>query len=233
MQTEASFGNRESQDAGAPSEARFGVVSSEGVVGMVRSAVQVDVANASTVGESSDAALQLAEDLRKFQKLAAEIRANLAPAADFSARCDQAFSLANDLFGHAPTWVCFFREVLADGGLARKLFSTIEEYEQFMSTSHYDQIQQMLTGLRSRDLPENDPNDPQRMITVRLPKSLHKALCDEARRLNISVNKLCISRLLQILDPKMIPETVSKPRGRKPRTHTEESADARPAAVLS
>jgi hypothetical protein len=78
----------------------------------------------------------------------------------------------------------------------------------------------MLTALRSRDLPENDPNDPQRMITVRLPKSLHEALVEEATRLNISVNKLCISRLLQNLDPKMIPETASKPRGRKPRSRT-------------
>jgi hypothetical protein len=232
MQTEANFGSRENIEASSPAEARLGGMHSEGVATTVRAAVEVDVANASTVVESSDAALQLAEDLKKFQKLAAEIRATLAPAADFSARCDQAFSLANDLFGHAPTWVCFFREVLADGGLARKLFPTIEDYEQFMTTSHYDQIQQMLTGLRSRDLPENDPNDPQRMITVRLPKSLHKALCDEARRLNISVNKLCISRLLQILDPKMIPETVSKPRGRKPRTHSEESMEARPAAAV-
>ncbi len=88
-----------------------------------------------------------------------------------------------------------------------------EDYAHFLTTSHYDQLQQMLTALRSRDLPESDPNDPQRMITVRLPKSLHEALCNEAGRLGISVNKLCISRLLQVLDQKMVPETVSKPRG--------------------
>jgi hypothetical protein len=196
----------------------------------VRPVVEVDTSRpASVAAEPSDAAVQLAEDLKKFQKLAAEIHATLKPAPEFEERCNQMFSLANDLFGHAPTWVCFFREALAVDGLARKLFTTDEEYGQFMTTSHYDQLLQMLTALRSRDLPENDPNDPQRMITVRLPKSLHEALCEEAGRLNISVNKLCISRLLQVLDPKMVPETVSKPRGRKPRSRNKpETETSRP-----
>ncbi len=190
----------------------------------LRPVVEVDV-HASTP-DVNDAAAQLAEDLRKFQALANDIKNNLKPMADFEQRCNQSFSLANDLFGHAPTWICFFREVLAVDGLTHRLFPTTEEYAQFMTTSHYDQLQQMLTALRSRDLPENDPNDPQRMITVRLPKSLHEALCDEALRLNISVNKLCISRLLQVLDQKMVPETASKPRGRKPRTRATAEAEA-------
>ncbi|MCC6512158.1 MAG: hypothetical protein IT423_23880, partial [Pirellulaceae bacterium] len=177
--------------------------------------------NASTPADPSDAAVQLAEDLKKFQALASELKKSLVPAASFTERCNQSFSMANDLFGHAPTWICFYREVLAVGGLTHQLFPTNEEHAQFITSSHYDQLQQMLTALRSRDLPENDPNDPQRMITVRLPKSLHLALCEEAGRLNISVNKLCISRLLQVLDQKMVPEAASKPRGRKPRTREE------------
>lgn len=174
--------------------------------------------NASTAAEPSDVAAQLAEDLKKFQALAATIKQSLSTTPPFAERCNQAFSSANDLFGHAPTWICFFREVLAVDGLTHKLFPTPEEYAEFMTSSHYDQLQQMLTALRSRDLPESDPNDPQRMITVRLPKSLHESLCAEAASLNISINKLCISRLLQVLDQKMVPETVSRPRGRKPRT---------------
>ncbi len=160
----------------------------------------------------------MAEDLKKFEALAADVRRALQPNAPYAERCNQAFSLSNDLFGHAPTWICFFREVLAVGGLTHQLFPTTEEYAEFMTSSHYDQLQQMLTALRSRDLPESDPNDPQRMITVRLPKSLHESLCAEAGALKISINKLCISRLLQVLDQKMVPEPVSKPRGRKPRT---------------
>ena len=108
--------------------------------------------------------------------------------------------------------------------MLHELFQTNDDFGAFLRTEQHHQIQLMLTALRSRDLPENDPNDPQRMITVRLPKSLHEAMCDEAIRLNISVNRLCISRMLQLLDPKMIPETNSKPRGRKPRTRTKNAA---------
>ena len=243
MQSDINLGNRDTQGANS-TEPRFeatpetapltsAVPASAAEQASVRPVVEVDTTTPSTVAEPSDAAVQLAEDLKKFERIAADIHANLAPAPEFEARCNQMFSLANDLFGHAPTWVCFFREVLAVDGLARKLFPTEEEYSQFMATSHYDQLLQMLTALRSRDLPENDPNDPQRMITVRLPKSLHEALCEEAGRLNISVNKLCISRLLQVLDQKMVPETVSKPRGRKPRSRTKPETEANRSAVSS
>jgi hypothetical protein len=163
---------------------------------------------------------KLAMELAKFNKVAEALRASLVPAATFEMRCQQAFDVANDLFGNAPTWVCFYRELMGGRGMIHSLFNNDADLGNFLRTDQHYQIQMMLTGLRSRDLPENDPNDPQRMITVRLPKSLHEAMCDEAGRLNISVNRLCISRMLQLLDPKMIPETHSKPRGRKPRTRT-------------
>ncbi|MDX1930942.1 MAG: toxin-antitoxin system HicB family antitoxin, partial [Pirellulaceae bacterium] len=114
-------------------------------------------------------------------------------------------------------------------GFIPQLFPSNEDFGNFLRCDQYYQIQMMLTALRSRDLPENDPNDPQRMITVRLPKSLHEALCEEALRLGISVNRLCISRMLQLLDPKMIPETGTKPRGRKPRARTSAKSAAAPA----
>lgn len=168
---------------------------------------------------------RMALELAQFTKVASNLRANLQLGATFEQRCQQAFDLANDLFANAPTWVCFYRELMGGNGLINVLFEDLNDYGKFLRTEQYHQIQLMLTALRSRDLPENDPNDPQRMITVRLPKSLHEAMCDEAGRLNISVNRLCISRMLQLLDPKMIPETQSKPRGRKPRTRSAKTAE--------
>ncbi len=178
---------------------------------------------------------RMALELAQFNKVAANLRANLNPAENFETRCQQAFDVANDLFANAPTWVCFYRELMGGSGLINVLFADFTDYGAFLRTEQYHQIQMMLTALRSRDLPENDPNDPQRMITVRLPKSLHEAMCDEAGRLNISVNRLCISRMLQLLDPKMIPETQSKPRGRKPRSRNRpaEECVTTPAASSS
>ncbi len=192
-------------------------------------------ASASSVAPTSapakDNSSKLADDLQKFQLVAKSIRCNFKPVEDFNARCQQAFDLANDLFGNAPTWVCFYRELMGGEGLIPQLFPSNEDFGNFLRCDQYYQIQMMLTALRSRDLPENDPNDPQRMITVRLPKSLHEALCDEAIRLGISVNRLCISRMLQLLDPKMIPETGIKPRGRKPRTRGAVATTTTPVAA--
>ncbi len=182
----------------------------------------------------SEPTTKLAMELNKFNKLADNLRETIRRAPTFELRCQQAFDVANDLFGNAPTWICFYRALLGGSGMIHNIFTDHDEFGRFLRTDQYHQIQQMLTALRSRDLPENDPNDPQRMITVRLPKSLHEAMCDEAGRLNISVNRLCISRMLQLLDPAMIPETKSKPRGRKPRnrkpaaTTTEAAATTQP-----
>jgi hypothetical protein len=175
---------------------------------------------------SEEQSNKLAKELNQFAVVAKQLRQTLVPAPAFVDRCRQAFEVANDLFANAPTWICFYRELMGGNGMLHLLFDNNKDFGAFLRTDQYHQVQLMLTALRSRDLPENDPNDPQRMITVRLPKSLHEAMCDEAVRLNISVNRLCISRMLQLLDPEMIPETNSKPRGRKPRTRSKPVASS-------
>jgi hypothetical protein len=54
------------------------------------------------------------------------------------------------------------------------------------------------------------------MITVRIPKSLHDSICAEANELAVSVNKLCITRMLQKIDTNLIPNSTQKRRGRRP-----------------
>jgi predicted HicB family RNase H-like nuclease len=43
------------------------------------------------------------------------------------------------------------------------------------------------------------------VITVRLPKSLHESLRAEAHDRRTSMNKLCISKLLQVVDGDLVP----------------------------
>lgn len=201
-----------------PGSAAVGAMETESTTGMAKSVAGADSSN------------RLTQELKQFAAVASALRASLMPAPDFQTRCEQAFDVANDLFSNAPTWVCFYRELMGGNGMLHMLFDNNKEFGAFLRTDQHHQIQLMLTALRSRDLPENDPNDPQRMITVRLPKSLHEAMCEEASRLNISVNRLCISRMLQLLDPEMIPETNSKPRGRKPRVRSKAAAESTHAA---
>ncbi len=57
-----------------------------------------------------------------------------------------------------------------------------DEFSDFECCDEHNKLLEMLTALRSRDLPENDPHEAQRMITVRIPKSLHDSICNEANR---------------------------------------------------
>ena len=165
---------------------------------------------------SKSAGEKIAAEMSVFDGVVRELRTKLQPGASFDERCRQVVDLASELFGVSPTWTAFYREVMGRQGITHSLFTTPEELEGYESTDSHNQIFEMLTTLRSRDLPENDPTEAQRMITIRLPLSLHNAICDEANELQVSVNKLCISRMLQPLDSRMIPNCKNKRRGRRP-----------------
>jgi hypothetical protein len=71
-----------------------------------------------------------------------------------------------------------------------------------------------------------------RLITVRIPKSMHDSICQEANDLKVSVNKLCITRLLQRIDRKLIPTSTQKRRGRRPGAeYSKSSSSTSPASV--
>jgi predicted HicB family RNase H-like nuclease len=116
------------------------------------------------------------------------------------AKEQEVYRIAHELFSQSPDWVTFFREVLGLEGVIKKSFSTPEEMTRFEQTQEYAEIQQMLSRLRERGttLPiEPAGHEPTRVITVRLPKSLHESLRAEAHERRTSMNKLCISKLLQ------------------------------------
>ena len=112
---------------------------------------------------------------------------------------------ALDLFHRAPDWVTFYREVLGVDGLVRKLFPRAEELFVFEQSPECAQIQQMLARLREKKEEPSQELEPTRVITVRLPKSVHESLKVEAHDRRTSMNKLCISKLLQIVDAELTP----------------------------
>jgi predicted HicB family RNase H-like nuclease len=120
-------------------------------------------------------------------------------------RKQEVYRVACDLFQAGPDWVTFFREVLGVDGIVRKVFSTPEQMEQFEASNEYAEIQQMLAKLRERTVAEESDREPTRVITVRMPKSLHESLRHEAHSRRTSMNKLCISKLLQVIAEDLIP----------------------------
>ena len=59
--------------------------------------------------------------------------------------------------------------------------------------------------LREQRNATDTESEPTRVITVRLPKSMHEYLRTEAHDLRTSMNKLCISKLLQVIEQDLIP----------------------------
>lgn len=121
-------------------------------------------------------------------------------------RRQEVYRIANELFRQKNTdWVSFFRRILGVDGVVRKMFPSVQEMNDMESSREYAEIQQMLAKLRERGPTPLEDNEPTRVITVRLPKSVHEYLRTEAHEKRTSMNKLCISKLLQIVDEDLIP----------------------------
>lgn len=118
----------------------------------------------------------------------------------------EVFRIASELYAQVPDWVTFFREVLGLDGIIRQVYTSPELLAQFEQSEEYQQIQLMLAKLRERGTDAtNNAKEPTRVITVRMPKSLHEALRAEAHGRHTSMNKLCISKLLQVVDDTLVP----------------------------
>lgn len=108
--------------------------------------------------------------------------------------------VAERLYAMDPEWVVFFREVLGVDGIVRRTFSDAEALMRFECTPHYARIREMLDGLRARQNDRQSQREAQRVVTVRMPKSLHETLKTEAGQMRVSINTLCISKLMKLLD---------------------------------
>jgi predicted HicB family RNase H-like nuclease len=120
-------------------------------------------------------------------------------------KAQEAFRFAMEQFGRNPDWITFFREVLGVGGIVRRMFPNPQELAVFEQGPMFAEIQQMLARLREKSKHPEDCDEPTRVITVRLPKSLHELLRHEAHERKTSMNQLCISKLLQLIDEKLVP----------------------------
>lgn len=120
-------------------------------------------------------------------------------------KSEEVYQAAYELFSRNPDWVTFFREILGLRGLVRRSHPTPDALAEFERNETYAEIQHLLTALRERRPASPTGREPTRVITVRLPKSLHEALRVEAHEHRTSMNKLCISKLLQFIDTELVP----------------------------
>jgi hypothetical protein len=131
-------------------------------------------------------------------------------------RRTEVIRLAQEAFAKTGSWVVFYREMLGGEGIVRQLFTKPTEMRAFEESSEFAELQEMVAAMRSEDSSKGDATEPERMITIRLPKSLHDALRLEADEMNLSINKLCISKLLQRIESRFVPIQQGRRRGRRP-----------------
>ena len=144
-------------------------------------------------------------------------------------RKQRAHQLATMKFQNAPDWVAFYREVLGVDGVIDQLFPSFEQRTVFEKTAEYGEIQQQLAQLRERRGGQNQPDEPTRVITVRLPQSLHEFLRDEAHNHRTSMNKLCISKLLQVIADELVPSDFQRREEAPSRKSAPHQAGPHPA----
>lgn len=115
---------------------------------------------------------------------------------------DNLIQIAVEIYDARPTWVTFFREVLGVDGLVRQVYDTPQSLAEYERTAEFRELHLMVAKLRENDDHQPGRFEPTRVITVRLPKSLHEALKAEAHNRHLSLNQLCIAKTLQVLDDK-------------------------------
>jgi predicted HicB family RNase H-like nuclease len=108
--------------------------------------------------------------------------------------------VAERLYSMDPEWVVFFREVLGVDGIVRRTFINPDDLVRFECSPEYARIREMLDHLRTKQRESPAPRESQRVVTVRMPKSLHETLKVEAEQMRVSINTLCISKLMKLID---------------------------------
>ena len=138
------------------------------------------------------------------------------PNDSYEGRCRQTLRLAEEAFSKTGSWVIFFREVLGVGGVVKQLFPEPQDFARFIEGPEFAQLHEMLAAIRSQDQSKSDAAEPERMITIRIPRSLHESLQEESAACGLSINKLSISKLLYPANPRFVPEQQGRRRGRRP-----------------
>jgi hypothetical protein len=98
-------------------------------------------------------------------------------------------------------WVEANNALFGPGGYITTLFPTREDRLAFSQTEAYKTISKELESLPKPPLPSGgaavrSPDDVNGAILLRLPKSLHAALFAEAEAEGVSLNQLCLSKLM-------------------------------------
>jgi hypothetical protein len=114
------------------------------------------------------------------------------------AKARDVLAFAEERAQRASDWVELHNALYGIGGKATELFPTEEERTAFCRTAEYKRINALFSRLPHppvRDMDE-PPEPTNGTISLRLPRSVHVALLKEAQAEGVSLNQLCLSKLV-------------------------------------
>lgn len=110
-------------------------------------------------------------------------------------------------------WANFYKATFGLSGEIYRRHPDQQSRAEFYNSAEYKELQLLFVQLREQFENIGPTEDKVRVITVRLPKAMHEVLRNEAHEHHTSMNKLCISKLVQPPDARLIPrdkETVAR-----------------------
>jgi hypothetical protein len=107
-------------------------------------------------------------------------------------RAKDALSFAQQQAKQAKTWIELSNALYGMGGKCGELFPTASDRAQFAKTSEYKAISELLAALPG---PKGIEGEPSGQLRVRMPRSIHAALIEEASAEGVSLNQLILSKI--------------------------------------
>jgi hypothetical protein len=115
-----------------------------------------------------------------------------------AAKARQLLKFAEERAEHAADWVELHNALFGLGGKATELLTTESERTAFSRTPECKRIFALLDGLPQPAVKNIGEllATANGAISVRLPRSVHAALLAEAKAEGVSLNQLCLSKLV-------------------------------------
>jgi hypothetical protein len=113
-------------------------------------------------------------------------------------KAKETLRFAEECARNASDWVVLENALFGLGGKANELFRTESDRTAFCRTAEYKQILSLMDSLPHPQVKGfvNMVASANGAISVRLPRSVHAALLAEAKAEGVSLNQLCLSKLV-------------------------------------
>jgi hypothetical protein len=115
-----------------------------------------------------------------------------------AAKARQVLEFAEQYAAHAADWLDLHFALFGVNGKASELFAEEKERAAFLRTAEYKRILALIDTLPrpSEKGIKEIVSSANGAISVRLPRSVHAALLAEAKAEGVSLNQLCVSKLV-------------------------------------